>query len=198
MRSTGDRLREAREARGWSLEELSRRTRIAVDHIEAIEEDRLSALPDGPYRVAWVRSMCDALGVEEPEDTVERPPPTIPLWGVRAVALGSSLGLVALFAWVQWGRTAVEPTTAPPPRVPDQVVELTARANVRVTATVDGERVLDAQLPGGSERVFEAHDTVVLDVSAVEDVRLRYNGRSIVPQGRQDARRRLVFHDDEQ
>jgi curved DNA-binding protein CbpA len=46
---TGDVLRNVREARGISTQQISERTKVARHHIESIEADRFSALPAPVY-----------------------------------------------------------------------------------------------------------------------------------------------------
>lgn len=60
----GARLREAREAKGVSLEVLSSQTRIHVRHLRALEEAREDLLPEPFYVKSFVRKVGDALGLD--------------------------------------------------------------------------------------------------------------------------------------
>lgn len=60
--SIGDRLRQARETAGLSTQEVADQTRIPRRHIEAIEGNRLSALPSGPYAIGFARAIARAVG----------------------------------------------------------------------------------------------------------------------------------------
>ncbi len=51
-------LRRAREQRGWSLDELSTRTKISKARLAAIEADRLEELPGRFYQRAFLRSYA--------------------------------------------------------------------------------------------------------------------------------------------
>jgi cytoskeletal protein RodZ len=62
--SIGADLRHAREQRGWSLEQLSNRTRIAVSTLAAIEANRFDRLPDGFYRRAFLRTYAREVGLD--------------------------------------------------------------------------------------------------------------------------------------
>ncbi len=64
MASTGSLLRELREQRGISLEELARSTRINPRVLAALEIDDLGALPPGPFAKGFIRADCQALGAE--------------------------------------------------------------------------------------------------------------------------------------
>lgn len=63
MNIGGD-LRHAREQRGWSLEELSIRTRIAVSKLAAIEANSFERLPEGFYRRAYLRAYAREVGLD--------------------------------------------------------------------------------------------------------------------------------------
>ncbi len=197
MSSIGEQLRRAREARGWSIDRLARHTRIGAAHIRAIESDRFDELPEGPYRTAWIRILCEELGVEEPSEPLELPRPVVSLQTVRLIGLGTLFAALGLFVWIRWGpEPGALGSTHTPARSRDQRVEITALRNVDVQVWVDGQPVLHTKLPGGKKEVFEAYTRVEVEVGEVQAVRLRYNGMTIVPQGRQDAPRRLEFIDD--
>ena len=62
----GERLREAREAKGLSLDEVASRTRIPVRHLQHIENGEWDALPAVTYSVGFVRSYANAIGLDGP------------------------------------------------------------------------------------------------------------------------------------
>ncbi len=62
-KSVGTVLREAREAKGLSIEQLYERTRILTQYIELLEQDRYDFLPE-PYVRGFVRSLCEALEID--------------------------------------------------------------------------------------------------------------------------------------
>ena len=65
--SLGDRLRQVRETAGLSTQEVADQTRIPRRHIEAIETNRLSALPNGPYAIGFARAIARIVGYPEEE-----------------------------------------------------------------------------------------------------------------------------------
>src|SRR5438477_374565 len=71
MASVGDYLRELRDRRGISLEEISRITRVASSYLEALESDRQSALPAPVFTRGFIRAYCQALG-ESPDEALAR------------------------------------------------------------------------------------------------------------------------------
>ena len=180
-----------------SLEEVSKRTRVAVEYVEAIEQEAWDKLPPGPYREAWVRAYCRLVQVPEPPPDAVRREPGLPLWIPRAAGLTAVFIALALIAWIQ-----VVPRLLPDskPKVaakPDQTLTVFARRTVPITVRVDGEVVYQKLLAGEQEKVFHAFERIEIDLPSVEVVKLAHNGISIVPQGRQDHPRTLVFIDDE-
>jgi cytoskeletal protein RodZ len=65
--SLGARLRQAREARGVSLRELSDQTRIARRYLEAIETDDYKELPGGIFNRSFIKAYAKAVGFSETE-----------------------------------------------------------------------------------------------------------------------------------
>lgn len=60
----GDRLREAREARGMTLEQLASVTRLNPLFIKALENGRWDLLPGQVYLKPFVKSCAEALGLD--------------------------------------------------------------------------------------------------------------------------------------
>jgi transcriptional regulator with XRE-family HTH domain len=71
MASLGDSLREEREARNISLEEIASATKIVPRYLEALETDRLDLMPGGFFIRAIIRSYAQAVGLD-PDEVVER------------------------------------------------------------------------------------------------------------------------------
>lgn len=79
MTSLGSQLRQERERKGLSLEQVSAQTRIRVSYLEAIEADRLETIPGGFFSRAFVRQYAAAVGLSEEQiaramDVVSPPP----------------------------------------------------------------------------------------------------------------------------
>jgi cytoskeleton protein RodZ len=71
LETVGQDLRAARLRRGDDLASASKVLKIRKDHLEALEEDRMEALPGRTYAVGFVRSYADYLGLDAPQ-CVER------------------------------------------------------------------------------------------------------------------------------
>lgn len=65
MATLGKRLREEREKRGLSIDELARQTRIHARYFEAIERDDIASLPGGFFYRSFLRQYARLLGIPE-------------------------------------------------------------------------------------------------------------------------------------
>ncbi len=66
MSSLGVYLRGLREAKGVSLDDISRSTRVGRRHLEALESDQLEDLPARVFVKGFIRAYCETL--EAPPD----------------------------------------------------------------------------------------------------------------------------------
>ena len=66
-RSIGDRLKEAREARGMSLDDVASQTRIPIRHLQHIESEDWDALPGATYCVGFTRAYANMVGLDGAE-----------------------------------------------------------------------------------------------------------------------------------
>lgn len=64
--SLGAYLRSLREAKGGSLEDMARSTRVGIRHLEALEDERLGDLPSPVFVRGFIRAYCGFLR-ENPE-----------------------------------------------------------------------------------------------------------------------------------
>ena len=61
MISLGIRLRELREAKGVSLDDIARSTRVGRGHLEALESDSWGDLPSPVFVKGFIRAYCEFL-----------------------------------------------------------------------------------------------------------------------------------------
>lgn len=64
MDTLGSCLKRQRESSGYALKEVAEQIKIRIGYLEAMEEDDLSALPDGPYAKGFVKAYAQFLGLE--------------------------------------------------------------------------------------------------------------------------------------
>ena len=199
MNGIGDKLKAAREAKGLSIAEISRRTRIDADHLLAIEAERWDALPDGPYRNAWVKAFCRIVDVPSP---VRSSLPDydnqggVPLWVPRLAGIVAVFAVLGLIGWQLLAPRLMSSPQRKARKAPTQTLTVSTRRNAQVTVRADGEVVFDRPMAGNESRTFKGKRRIEIDVPSVEMVRLYWNDVSYMPQGRQDAPRTLVFIDD--
>src|SRR4051812_6455853 len=63
----GEKLRQAREDRGYTISEISEHTRISSQYLESIENDDHSTLPGGIFNKGFVKSYAKFVGINEQE-----------------------------------------------------------------------------------------------------------------------------------
>ncbi len=69
--SLGAYLRELRVARGLSLEQVSRATRVGQRYLKALENEALDTLPAPVFAKGFIRAYCQVLG-EPPDEALAR------------------------------------------------------------------------------------------------------------------------------
>ena len=82
MESLGQYLKTERVARGVTLEEVSRDTRVPLETLRSIEDDRLDDLPGDVFVRGFLRAYARSVGLD-PTEVVARldrpaPQPTLP------------------------------------------------------------------------------------------------------------------------
>lgn len=65
--SVGDQLRQAREAKGLTLDDVAAQTRIPIRHLRSIEDSRWEDLPAVTYTVGFARNYANAIGLDGAE-----------------------------------------------------------------------------------------------------------------------------------
>jgi cytoskeletal protein RodZ len=65
--SAGERLRQAREASGLTLEDIATSTRIPTRHLESLEASDFSRLPAPTYSIGFAKNFAGAVGLDRAE-----------------------------------------------------------------------------------------------------------------------------------
>ncbi|MDN4523385.1 helix-turn-helix domain-containing protein [Fictibacillus fluitans] len=78
MTELGDFLREKREEKGFSLEQLQTETKIQKRYLQAIEEGRYEVLPGSFYARAFIKNYSETVGLDY-EEVFERFDSEIPI-----------------------------------------------------------------------------------------------------------------------
>src|SRR4051794_13719715 len=67
----GEKLRQAREEKGYTISEVSENTRISPLYLESIENNDYSILPGGIFNKGFVKSYAKFVGINEQEALLE-------------------------------------------------------------------------------------------------------------------------------
>lgn len=65
--TVGQRLREAREASGMSIEDIAAQTRIPTRHLASLEESDWDKLPAATYSIGFAKNYASAVGLDRNE-----------------------------------------------------------------------------------------------------------------------------------
>jgi cytoskeletal protein RodZ len=163
--SAGERLRVAREEKGFSLEDIAAETRIPLRHLESLESGNWDQLPAPTYTIGFAKSYAGAVGLDRADigeqlrnemggyrsdtatiETFEPADParTMPRWLVLSAILAIIL-IVIFFTWMQNRElsgtevpeetVAEQPAPAPAPRAQQQQQQAPPQGPVVLTAT---------------------------------------------------------------
>lgn len=64
MESISEKLRLSREEKGVSLEQVSKETHIALNYLQALENENFEVFPGDAYLYGFLRNYCDYLGLD--------------------------------------------------------------------------------------------------------------------------------------
>jgi cytoskeletal protein RodZ len=122
METVGQRLREAREAKGLTIEDVASATRIPTRHLQSLEDSEWHKLPASTYSVGFAKNYATAVGLDRGEIAEQlraemgselpahystAPVETFePVDGNRAmpkgIVVGALVALVAIIALLTW------------------------------------------------------------------------------------------------
>lgn len=129
-------LRNAREHRGMSIQDVADETRVRRAYIAAIEDMRLDQLPSRPFTIGYVKAYAELMGFEpgaaiarfkeaSPDpDSALRAPVGVPQERDPRLGLIAVAGAVILAAIITWNiaQRAIKDDAPPPPTAPDVIV----------------------------------------------------------------------------
>jgi cytoskeletal protein RodZ len=164
--SVGERLRSAREEKGFSLEDIAGETRIPLRHLESLEAGDWERLPAPTYTIGFAKNYAGAVGLDRAEigeqlrsemggyradtATVEHfepvdPARAMPRWLVFG-AIAAVVLVVLVFTWIRNQSLTQE---APPPAATETPAPQQAKqqAAPQQQATPQGPVVIAATAP---------------------------------------------------
>ena len=164
--AVGDRLRDAREAKKLSLEDIADQTRIPLRHLENLEAGNWSALPAPTYTIGFAKSYASAIGLDRTEigedlraemggqryeagntEVFEAADParTMPRWLVLS-AIGAIVLVVALMTWLN--NRSLEPD--PEPAATEEVAAAPAQQAGPAPGQAPAQQAQPAQVASGA------------------------------------------------
>lgn len=219
---SGHALRQARERRGLTLDEVAAGARVPRKYLIAMEADDTEALPAGPFLRSYRRQVLTFLGEDPdaweathlrgaPGAAASPPPPaegeyaptaTIPksdeLPVARLVVFGFLLTLAIVLA-LRVGSQLVATDDVEPEPVPieaaerPQTVRVRAVEPTRVMVETDNSYHHNGTLEGGEAVAVESLLPITVEVSDLTRVVIHHNGDRIEPLHNLSHPRRLVF-----
>ena len=219
---SGPRLRQERERRGLTLDEVAEGARIPRRYLVAMEEDDTATLPAGPFLRSYRRQYLTWLGIDAeawqashaPDELRGAAPPpegappdeptvthTIPrvdkLPVVRLVILGFLLTLAVVLG-LRVGSRMLDAEAEPMPVSVDATQTVTVQAinPTKVVVETDSSFHHNGLLQAGQSVSVESALPVTVEVSDLTQVKLHHNGDRIEPLHTLSGGRRLVFLPD--
>jgi transcriptional regulator with XRE-family HTH domain len=137
---THETLRTAREKRGWTIEELSRRAGIRLKAAEHIEQGEFAELPAGLYCRSTIRSYAAAVGLN-PQQVLDELGPALPAGEDPLDGLARRYGHSRKAEAKPAARVEVEKAPAPPalPNLADVVFRHAAPSSENADAPPAGD-----------------------------------------------------------
>lgn len=168
--SVGERLRAAREEKGFSLEDIAAETRIPRRHLQSLEEADWDRLPAPTYSIGFAKSYASAVGLDRMEigdqlraemggyrgdtATIDHfepvdPARTMPKWLVLS-ALAGIVVVILIFTWIR--NQSLEPAPVSEPATAEQPAQAPVGAPMtppaaQPSAPAQGPVVLTATAP---------------------------------------------------
>jgi cytoskeletal protein RodZ len=215
MISLGIRLRELRLAKGVSLDDIARSTRVGRGHLEALESDSWGDLPSPVFVKGFIRAYCEFLEASPDEalglyreatgepvkpDRVQgavHTPPTrrigpLMVSLVLFIALGASLfalriGLKSSPPPAPAVPVQPAPVPASEPRPAGQRLLIRAVEPTWIRVQVDEGQFVEELLQAGAVREWTAARRFVLTVGNAGGLEVDLNGRRIPALGARGA-----------
>ncbi|MDR2702648.1 MAG: helix-turn-helix domain-containing protein [Spirochaetaceae bacterium] len=139
MESLGDKLKSAREAKGYSYEQVGKETNIARRYLEALEAEDFSKFPGEPYLFGFLRNYGEYLGLDVkellslyraikiqdqpiPVEQLLRSPPSFPKPLLVIICVFVVLAALAAAGYYFFIKSPVEPVQNPVIQLPMEYI----------------------------------------------------------------------------
>ena len=198
LENIGRKLKEAREGKGLTLEDVYKETKISKTHLEAIEEGNLSALPEIVYVRGFLKSYAKFLDLDPEEILAEfdsiyreiKEVSKIPIKRKESKKL--KIPLISIFICLiiyfllnlffkekpksQISKIPkVKKTFSKPKEIKSFKLTLKAKEDVWISVKPDKEKEYQELLHKGDVRTFFAKDTFLLTIGNIGGIEVYVN-----------------------
>ncbi|HEX9638764.1 MAG TPA: RodZ domain-containing protein [Acidobacteriota bacterium] len=185
--SLGSELRDQRQSRNISLDQIQASTKISIRFLEAIEADQFDRLPGGVFNRGFLRGYCEAVGLDAERfvrryDTGGDDPAADPVSAHPPISqpqaagrrdrpwrwLGPALGATALFGWWLGARPptpTAPPDSSPPAAARPAPAAPAAGAKLQIGLQTQGESWAEIHVDGERRiyRILQPEETLKLE-----------------------------------
>jgi transcriptional regulator with XRE-family HTH domain len=200
VESLGEKLRSARESKGYTFDYVGRETNIATRYLEAFENENFSVFPGESYLVGFLRTYGEYLGLEAqellsiyramkiqeqdvPVEQLLRSPSQLPriliTTALILVIAGAIGGAVYFFMRVSWKPPSTEPVVRPVTNYTLEGSSLERRFYRGDTVLIPLEGIqykVELSNLGEAVTITAPGGQVILDLGQEETVDLNSNG----------------------
>src|SRR3990170_2556245 len=195
MKDIGQRLGEARERLGLTLEEAERSTRIRAHHLLALEEGRLDALPSPVHARGFLKNYSEFLGLDSESILLDyaeiiqarrgrtKPGAAAPTPAPRASATPTPTPTVELLSLPEGESTSPPTASAPPPTLAlpplpagPVDVRILVEGSAWVRVVVDGAEAFSGRVSPGELLEYLGQEVVELTTGNGAALHVFYNG----------------------
>lgn len=196
----GAQLKQVRENKALSLDEVQASTLIPKSHLKAIEEGNLESLPELVYVQGFIRKYGQAIGLVEISTELTTTPPPDPaialapeirpwhLYGIYVTIVAISITVLAFLVREPYPQNPGNPSpeaTKPEPAQVTAVGELSATFPVNVAVemvgeswmrvTVDGKLDFEGIMPEGTITQWSGEKEIILRTGNAAAVKATFN-----------------------
>jgi transcriptional regulator with XRE-family HTH domain len=200
VESIGLTLQQARQKRRLKLETISKKTKISIRYLKALEADDWDAFPAPAYTQAFLRSYANFLNLDSDElvreykkylEATAKVPATkrlIPRVRPKKITiLPIAISIVVLIVWGGWFLFFRSPSP-PVIKVSEEkkaplILSATAVEEVWISIAIDEEEEVQELLLAGDLRTWEAEKSLRIKVGNAGGIELELNGEPLEPLG---------------
>ncbi len=201
MEPIGLTLQQARQKRKLKLETVSKKTKISIKYLKALEAEDWDAFPAPAYAQAFLRSYADFLNLDSDElvqeykkylEVTAKVPVAEKLIlkrirPKRLTILPIAISIMVLIVWGGWFLFFRSPSP-PIVEVSEEkkaplILSATVIEEVWVSIAIDEGEEIQELLQAGDFRTWEAEESLEIKVGNAGGIELELNGEPLEPLG---------------